>query len=104
MTEHLLTHEVPIPSSGALRVAAELGRLDTMRLLIQHGADVNERLPEEFPQRYSNVRLVSGRTPMHYAASTRQVKAMKLLESNGALSDLGDKNGMTPAQLLEACE
>jgi hypothetical protein len=38
---------------------------------------------------------------MHFAASGGQVDAMKLLESNGARSDVKDLNGKTPAQLLE---
>lgn len=48
MTELLLKHlEVSVARSGALHLAAELGALDTMRVLMQHGADVDEILPEE---------------------------------------------------------
>ncbi|KAF2675725.1 ankyrin [Lentithecium fluviatile CBS 122367] len=90
MTEMLLQHGTPIAHTGALHTAAHRGHLDTMRLLMQHGADVNE--------------VLSGwrnRTPMHFAASKGQVDAMKLLEHSGARSDLKDVNGKTPAQLLE---
>jgi len=38
---------------------------------------------------------------MHFAALNGKVDAMKLLESNGARSDLEDENGQTPAQILE---
>ena len=104
MTELLLDHGVSVACSGALHLAAELGALDTMRLLIQHGADVNERLPEDtLPPTYLQS-LRSSWTPLHFAASKGQVHAMKLLESNGAQSDAKDENGMTPAQLLEARE
>jgi ankyrin repeat protein len=90
MTEMLLARGLPIAGSGALHTAATLGQLDTMRLLMQHGADVNETLPT-----WSNW------TPMHFAAKRGQIEAMKLLEENGAHSDVKDKEGKTPAQVLE---
>ncbi|VUC24130.1 unnamed protein product [Clonostachys rosea] len=90
ITELLLEHGVPIPQTSALHTAARFGQLDTMRLLMQHGADVNEVDPNW-----------SAWTPMHFAASKGQTDAMKLLEDIGARSDLMDANGKTPAQLLE---
>lgn len=90
MTELLLARGLPIAGSGALHTAATLGQLDTMRLLMQHGADVNETLP-----------AWSNRTPMHFAAKRGEIEAMKLLEENGALSDVKDADGKTPAQVLE---
>jgi ankyrin repeat protein len=90
ITQMLLEHGTPIAHTGALHTAAHRGHLDTMRLLMQHGADVNEAL--------SNW---SGWTPIHFAASKGQVDAMKLLEHSGARSDLKDEAGKTPAQLLE---
>jgi len=90
MTEMLLEHGTPIAHTGALHTAAHRGHLDTMRLLMQHGADVNEVL--------SNWRSW---TPIHFAASKGQVDAMKLLKHSEARSDLKDVDGKTPAQLLE---
>jgi ankyrin repeat protein len=90
MTEMLLEHGTPIAHTGALHTAAHRGHLDTMRLLMLYGADVNEVL--------SNWRSW---TPMHFAASKGQVDAMKLLEHSGARSDLKDVDRKTPAQLLE---
>ncbi|KAF2008712.1 ankyrin [Aaosphaeria arxii CBS 175.79] len=90
MTEMLLQHGTPLAHTGALHTAAHYGHIDTMRLLIQHGADVNEVL--------SNWRSW---TPMHFAAFKGQVDAMKLLEHYGARSDLKDVDRKTPAQLLE---
>lgn len=48
MTELLLKHGVSVARSGALHLAAELGALDTMRLLMQHSADVNENFRKTF--------------------------------------------------------
>ena len=90
MTKMLLEHGTPVAHTGALHTAAHRGHLDTMRLLLQHGADVNEVL--------SNWRSW---TPMHFAASKGQVDAMELLEHSGARSDLKDVDEKTPAQLLE---
>ncbi|KUI53231.1 Ankyrin-1 [Cytospora mali] len=90
MTKMLLEHGLPVAHTGALHTAARFGHLDTMRLLMEHGADLNEVLPN-----WSNW------TPMHFAASKGEVDAMKLLEHSGARSDLKDVNGKTPAQLLE---
>lgn len=92
MTEILLERGLPIPESAALHSAASCGHLDTMRLLIEHGADVSEVLP--------NSGWFSW-TPMHFAATRGRADAMKLLEDSGARSDLKDKKGRTPAQLLE---
>lgn len=40
-TQGALVHQ-----TAALHTAAESGRLDTMRILIQYGADVNEAIPD----------------------------------------------------------
>lgn len=90
MTELLLEHGVPVTDTGALHVAARSSQFDTMRVLIEHGADLNEVLPK-----FNNW------TPMHFAASKHQVDAVKFLERRGARSDLKDADGKTPAQLLE---
>jgi ankyrin repeat protein len=100
MTELLLKHGVSVACSGALHTAAECGALDTMSLLMQHGADVNELLPADTLPPFHKPPY-STWTPMHFAASGGQVDAMKLLETNGARSDVKDVNGKTPAQLLE---
>jgi ankyrin repeat protein len=88
--EMLLERGVPIALTGALHSAAKGGRLDTMRVLMQHGADVNEIIS-----------TARGRTPLHFAATKGQVNAMKLLEEEGARSDMKDADGKTAAQLLE---
>ena len=90
MIEMLLNHGVPIAQTGAIHTAAQHGNLDTMRLLMQHGANVNEVLLDWLNQ-----------TPMHFAANEGQIDAMKLLKQSGARSDVKDAKGKTPAQLLK---
>ncbi|KAF1944132.1 ankyrin [Clathrospora elynae] len=90
MVEVLLKHGCPVAHTGALHTAARCGQLETMRLLMQHGADMNEALDY-----YHNW------TPMHFAALKGQADAMNLLEQHGADSGLKDVKGRTPAQLLE---
>jgi ankyrin repeat protein len=85
--EMLLEYGAPIAGTRALHTAASYSRLETMRVLIKHGADVNE--------------IVDGDTPMHSAASKGEVEAMELLKENGARSDLENSDGKTAAQLLE---
>jgi hypothetical protein len=91
MTEMLLERNTPINHTGALYTAANFGDLDTMRLLMQHGADVNEVLSNSW----------DSWTPMHFAATKGQADAMELLEQNGARSDAKDNDGKTPAQVLQ---
>ena len=43
-TTLLLSHGAQVAQSGAIRKAAEKGRLDVLKLLIEHGGDVDERL------------------------------------------------------------
>jgi len=88
-TEMLLERGTPIAGTAALHTAASFGRLDTMRLLIKHGADVEEVVPGW-----------KGRTPMHFAASSGKVDAMKLLVEHGARMDSKDEDGKRPKQLL----
>ncbi|KAF2438456.1 ankyrin [Karstenula rhodostoma CBS 690.94] len=90
MIEMLLQHGTPIAHTAALHTAARFGELDTMRLLLQHGADLNEVIVG-----WSNW------TPMHFAASRGEVGAMKLLEESGARTDVKDDDGKTPVQLLK---
>jgi ankyrin repeat protein len=87
IVEMLLEHGASIGGTRALHTAASYSRLETMRVLMKHGADVNE--------------IVDGDTPMHSAASKGEVEAMELLKENGARSDLENSDGKTAAQLLE---
>lgn len=89
MIELLLEHDVPIAGSAALHTAATCGRFDNARLLMQHGADVNERIPKW-----------KGWTPMHFAGWRRDLVGMDFLEKNGGERDAKDDTGMTAAQVM----
>lgn len=90
MTEMLLQHGAIVAGTGELHTAARFGHLDVMHLLLQHGANADEIIPE-----WANW------TPMHFAASKGKFDAMELLEHCGARSDLKDKDGKTLAQILK---
>jgi hypothetical protein len=102
-------------SSTLLHHAAAFGSIDTMKLLLDAGADVNAAnrrrstplhwsLHDEAKVRLLlsrgaaiNARQVEGRTPLYIAASMGQgASLVKLLLENGANPALATANGMTP--------
>lgn len=100
MTKLFLEQGLPIAGSGALHDAAEWGKIEKLRLLLEYGADVNEILPPERLTRHRGSLLATW-TPLHFAASRGMKQAMQILEENGARTDGKDLNGKTPAELLE---
>jgi ankyrin repeat protein len=101
--------------STPLHHAAAFGSLDTMKLLLDAGADVNAaNRRRSMPLHWSlhdeakvrlllshgaavNARQVEGRTPLYIAASMgRGASLVKLLLENGANPALATANGMTP--------
>ena len=87
MTELFLKHGAPVAQSGALHTAAERGNLETMRLLIRHGADDDELLPEDTLPRCGRS-LEATWMPVHFAASRGKVEAIGLVKSHGARCDV----------------
>ena len=67
----------------ALMFAALHGDLDTARVLLKRGAQVNSK----------------GWTPLHYAASAGQLEMVAWLLDNHAYIDAGSANGTTPLML-----
>ena len=66
-----------------LMIASLKGHLDLASRMIKKGADVNK----------------TGWTPLHYAASTGQVKVVGLLLENHAYIDAESPNGSTPLMM-----
>ena len=73
----------PMLGKTSLHAAAEGGALDAIRLLIEHGADVNAR------GTWGNGRNA---TPLHYAACAGHVSMVRLLLENGADPDPSRSN------------
>lgn len=84
----LLTYDLPIAGSYALHEAAALGHFENMRILIEHGADVNEALPPG-----------SGWTPMHHAAWGSRPDSVDFLVEMGARTDILDSKGRRPSEV-----
>ena len=66
-----------------LMLAALKGQLELVEKMVKKGADVNK----------------TGWTPLHYAASTGQVKIISLLLENHAYIDAESPNGSTPLMM-----
>lgn len=74
-----------------LHLASFFGHLDTARLLIDRGADVNARSRSE--------RFAKANTPLHAAAANRQTEVASLLIERGAEVNARDGSGHTPLAL-----
>ncbi|KAK6441800.1 hypothetical protein LTR95_001966 [Oleoguttula sp. CCFEE 5521] len=101
----LIEQGFPIAGSGALHHAAEGGRTVAMQFLIERGAGLDDCMPADDIQGDENERkLLASWTPMHAAASKRQLDAMALLRSSGARDDILDAQSRTPQDVLNQSE
>ncbi|MCX6597807.1 MAG: ankyrin repeat domain-containing protein [Acidobacteria bacterium] len=74
---------------AALALAAQLGQVETLRLLLEFGED---------PNRYNPAGLHAHATPLHHAALAGHAEAARLLVAHGARRDMPDKHWhATPA-------
>jgi ankyrin repeat protein len=75
----------PPPSAGntPLHWAAETGRLDLAKLLLENGADVNAKNQ-------------ASQTPLHFAARANQIELAKFLFASRAKINSRDTSGRTP--------
>ena len=94
--EALLQHGAQIKHSGAIQEAARLGRVDALQLLLNYGADVNERLPKDvgFLERKKRYQHAS-ETPLHVAVLNNKVEIMRWLLTHGADAGIEDLQGRT---------
>jgi ankyrin repeat protein len=85
--------------------AGEVTALDVMRLLLERGVDPNPQLLLHRPGRggnsgrFTDDALTVGATPLLRAAVSFDVPAVKLLLEHGALPELGNVMGVTPAMV-----
>jgi ankyrin repeat protein len=79
--------------------AAEEGRYEVVKLLLEQGANLyTENKYGKTPNRIS-VKIQDRAFPLHLAAQRRQYEIVKLLIENGANLDTENKNGNTPLHL-----
>ncbi|KAF9268745.1 hypothetical protein L218DRAFT_984111 [Marasmius fiardii PR-910] len=110
LVEYALARGQPINSviDGVLPLHAACagGHEQVVKVLIDHGADVNA---PRLPRRYSNekttttapIQGTTGSTPLHFAAANGNKNVMMTLLLRGAHPDIQDKHGITPAALAE---
>lgn len=90
----------------AISVAAEIGNVDIMKLLIKHGASVNIRQYSLSKRSLGSAlneqpMMVSGRFPIYWAVTKRHSMVVKLLLECGASPNARTTAGRTVLQ--EAC-
>jgi uncharacterized protein len=79
----------------------EIGSLDLIKDLLEHGADVNVQLKKQQPYRSkvdrgADTMLGTGTTPLLRAAKAGDTEAMKVLLAKGADPKITNKGGITP--------
>jgi ankyrin repeat protein len=91
-TERLLQAGARVEGSGALHIAAYLGSLPKMRILLQHGANV-----DEVPERRISAQLGFNKkgTPIHWAIAGGSTDAVLLLLEHGPNFDVVDWEGVS---------
>ncbi|KAF5388779.1 hypothetical protein D9757_005618 [Collybiopsis confluens] len=111
LVEYALARGQPVNSvlDGVLplHAACSGGHDQVVKLLIDHGADVNAA---RLPRRYSNEKSreasvpiagTTGSTPLHFAAAHGNKNVITTLLLRGAHPDRRDKHSITPAMLAE---
>jgi uncharacterized protein len=82
--------------------SGRLGIVDTVNVLLTHGADVNQKLKTPLLRRHNNTSTQSlgeGTTPLIRAAASGDVTLMHLLLQHGADASIRQKNGTTIVML-----
>jgi ankyrin repeat protein len=92
-TALLLAHDATISGTNAVHNAVALGNTAALRLFLQHGADVNERIGTQ-----------QGMTLLHWAIDSDQDRdLLELLISHGADLRATSQDGLTPFRRAVRC-
>jgi len=81
---------LPIYGPSIISTACGIGNLDIVKLLVEHGVDVNDDL--------------DGSTPLIQAIHGGNVELVEYLLAHGAIVDKSDINGKTPMKIAVAVE
>lgn len=81
MLKLMLAYKIDLQRQGALHFAAELGNIEAMKLLLDHGADIEERFTsynsDTVPDRAVH-------TPLFRACNFGQVESVRFILEHGA--------------------
>ena len=91
---------MPRGGETALHHAADNGQTDAVRLLIQHGADVNHRTKHDGPSEL-NFGTFWGETPLHVAAVRGDKEMVETLLAGGGDKTIKTAKGETPFNQAE---
>jgi ankyrin repeat protein len=99
ITKLLIHYGAKVPQSGALQTAVEANRVEILEVLLEHGADVNERLVEIWDMMIDADEEVQhlSETPLHYGVRAKAYEATAWLLQHGADKSIHDARNKSPA-------
>ncbi len=99
-TSLLLKYGAIVSESGAMQMAVEKGRLDLLKLLVEHGGNVNERVDHNIGFfSFKTKKQEASETLLHIAVKTGHVEVAKWLLEQGADAGLVDLQGRSADEL-----
>ena len=93
--KELIKYDAHVRDSNAIVLAAENGRSDVIKLLLEHGADIDEIGVKDLTDPRTKKRMG---TPLHKAIGNRHIETIKLLLKHGADVERCDYQGRTSLQ------
>jgi ankyrin repeat protein len=98
----LIQYGAQVPQSGALQSSMEANRVEVLEVLLEHGADVNERLVEIWDMMIDADEEAQhlSETPLHYGVRARAYEATVWLLQHGADKRIQDARNKSPADYV----